>query len=349
MGIKNLHKFLQKHAPQVYSEKHLSEYSGLKIAIDITLYLYKFKTTFRGKWVNAFLNMIALLKKFNIQGIFIYDTKAPEMKSAKIQERRLKRINAENRIKAINKAVDDFKNQGESDDTVILTQIMDKHSDKAMTLLRPTNPIAIPINLDVIQLEISRLEKQIVYISRWDIQTTKEILDILGMVHFDSPNEAETMASHLCCHKIVDAVLSNDTDVLTYGTPLFLSNLSRETVTEMRVENILDAIKMSQAQFIDLCIMCGTDYNNNIFRIGSEKAYGLLTSFGSIEEIRDNTKIDVSILEHVQVRELFLVPTEMEKFDLTESPVDMDKLEIFLVTHNCSPEFLNTLVVKNEI
>ncbi len=348
MGIRNLNKFLQKHAPQIFSEKHLSEYSGKRIAIDITLYLYRFKTSHRGKWMNAFLNMIALLRKFSIQCIFIYDTKAPDMKYAKIQERKLRRATAEKRIQDIQTAIDEWNAHGESEHTEILTLIMEKHSNHSLMLLQPINVIAIPIKLDVILMELSRLEKQIVYISRQDIQSTKDILDILGIVHFDSPNEAETMASHMCCHGLVHAVLSNDTDVTTYGTPVFLSNLNREMVTELKIVDILESTELTLSQFRDLCIMCGTDYNNNIYRIGSEKSYRLIKKYGSIEEIRDQGGVDVAILEHEQVRELFRVPETLPELDLQERPTDMIKLQEFLTVHHCNSDLITSLM-KNEI
>ena len=51
----------------------------------------------------------------------------------------------------------------------------------------------------------------------------------------------------------------------------------------------------------NLCILCGTDYNKNIYKVGPKKAYDLLKKHESI----DNFTIDTSILNHIRVRELF--------------------------------------------
>ena len=41
MGIKNLHSFLRSKCPEIYETVHLSEFSYRKIAIDISLYMFK--------------------------------------------------------------------------------------------------------------------------------------------------------------------------------------------------------------------------------------------------------------------------------------------------------------------
>ena len=47
---------------------------------------------------------------------------------------------------------------------------------------------------------------------------------------------------------------------------------------------------MTYEQFRDLCIMCGTDYNKNIERVGPETAYNALIEHNTsnIDEQNDN-------------------------------------------------------------
>ena len=53
MGIKNLNKFLKKHCPDVFVESDLSNYAYKKIAIDISLYIFKYKAIFRETMVGC--------------------------------------------------------------------------------------------------------------------------------------------------------------------------------------------------------------------------------------------------------------------------------------------------------
>ena len=89
MGIKNLNQFLRKNCPNIYVEKHLSNYAFKKIAIDISLYMFKYKTIFGDNWVDAFINLISCLRRNEIHCVFVYDGKAPPDKE-KEQEKEMK-------------------------------------------------------------------------------------------------------------------------------------------------------------------------------------------------------------------------------------------------------------------
>ena len=95
MGIHNLHKFLRKQCPHVYEPIFISNYRSKKIAIDISLYICKYKSTYGINWLSAFLNLIACLRNNEINCVFIYDTgcvpeKNEEKKARSIQREKLK-------------------------------------------------------------------------------------------------------------------------------------------------------------------------------------------------------------------------------------------------------------------
>ena len=343
MGIRNLSKFLQKHIPNLYQQRPLRDYSGQKFAIDILLYMYKFKTIYKGRWLQGFVNMIMLLKRNNIQGIFVYDTKSPALKSARVQERKDRRSQATRKIEVIKSAFEEYEKSGHTIVSPVLTQIIEKHVKQISRLLRPMDMEKFIIDPVLVQQEIARLEKQIIYVSSNDIALTKELLDLLGMVHINSETEAETLCAFMCCHGQVDAVLSNDTDVMVYGTPTFLTNLTKDIVTEIKFPSLLEGVGLTYDEFRDFCILCGTDYNNNIYRIGSEKAYKYIKNHSSIENIRDKVPVDVTVLNHESVREIFTVPTELKTMDLTEKPPNMERLEIFLVENRCNQDIMKYL------
>ena len=93
MGIKNLHKFLRKYAENAYRDIHLSAYMGKRVAVDANIYLFKYKSAFKERWVYNFVHLIALLKHAQLDLVFIYDTKAPVEKDLKKYERKLRKHN----------------------------------------------------------------------------------------------------------------------------------------------------------------------------------------------------------------------------------------------------------------
>lgn len=219
MGIKNLHTFIRQHAPQVYNTIDLSEYGGKKIAVDISIYLYKYKSLYRNKWLNSFLNLIVAFRRHNITPVFVYDTKAPIQKQNKKQERRNRKINIEKKIKLIQHDLETYEQTGQVSE--LLTQINTKRQRAVYRLL----PNDTPFNKNTAITEMNSLKKQITNVYKTDITLTKEVLGMLNIPFFNAEMEGETTCAHLCCLGKVDAVLSDDTDVLAYGTPVFLTRL----------------------------------------------------------------------------------------------------------------------------
>ena len=149
--------------------------------------------------------------------------------------------------------------------------------------------------------------------------------------------EAETTCVDLCKRGIVDAVLTEDTDVLAYGVDIFLSKIDtkNETICIISYEDILSHLNLNNRQFTELCIMCGTDYNTNINKVGPSNAFKLLTKYGSIDNIALETEYDISCLNHKRVLELFenYTKSEVDKIPNCGKP-NFEMLEEFLVKKN---------------
>jgi flap endonuclease-1 len=169
----------------------------------------------------------------------------------------------------------------------------------------------------------------------------------MDVPYAQAESEGETTCSHLCVLGKVDAVISEDNDVLAYGAPFLLTkiNTDTETVMEISLERVLEDLEISKETFTDLCIMCGVDYNTNIPNYGPAKSYKMLKILGSIDKITD---IDVSILKHERCRELFSVPKtidydikycgepnygELEKF-ISKNGINGDRRGLFKIDMN---------------
>lgn len=340
MGIKNLHKFLKRHIQpdsKLYKESHLSEWKDKRIAIDTNIYLYKFKGMNKDNWMSTFALFIARFRKYNIDCICVYDTKAPIEKNARKEERKQRKKTVEQRKNAIEDAIQEYKDTGVISSVLqeISAKVPQQHHHRLLFPSEEKGDVVPNISEEAVYKEINSLEYQMVNVSREDIQLSKELLRHMGVAYIDSENEAETLCAHLCVDNQVDAVLSDDTDVLVYGTPRFLTkfNMKTETFVEMNIETILAELELTQEQFVDLCILSGTDYNDNIPNIGSEKAFKLVQKHGSIESIQEaKPDIDwVGILNYVRIRDLFRVPQRVMKVHLNCSvPPSREELCVFL-------------------
>ena len=308
MGIKNLSQFLKKR--EIYELKTIDVLRYKKIAIDTPMFLYKFKSAFEPKsteWLGCFLNLIVFLRKHDIHPIFVFEGKSPPEKAETQKIRREQRDKIVDKTDTIETSLNCYETTG----TVNLAlseiqQFISKKSIKKTLLVREKS-----INVKEIRDEITRRRRFEVSIKPEDILNLKELLDITGVCHIQSMGEAETDCVSLFYSKIVDYVVSEDTDVFAYHggdderqiTSIVNFNVSGDTptFTQISKQKILDTLKLSSESFRDFCIMCGTDYNKNIFKIGVEKSYVFLSNFKCIE----NIPIDCETLKHTMVRELF--------------------------------------------
>lgn len=337
MGINNLNTLLRKHCPKIYEEIHISEYAYKKVAIDISLFLCKYKAICGDNWILAFLNLVACLRRNEIHCVFIYDSGAPPEKDDERAERAKQREKNEEKVYELEISLENYYNTGEIDDKLkdFYEKIKDKTTPPKRLLSRVKKQETIDI--ETIQKKIDKMRNNILKISNEDFLLTRELFTILNIPFYDAPMEAETCCSDLCKRGIVDAVLSEDTDVLAYGTPIFLSKIdtSNDTCLQIRYSDILDNLGFDYIQFLDLCIMCGCDYNKNIPKVGPETAFKHIKKYYSIDEIEVKTDLDISILNHKRTRDIF---TNYKKIDLEYIPFcgspNFELLELFITKHN---------------
>jgi flap endonuclease-1 len=343
MGINNLNKFLRKNCNNVFNEIHISEYAYKKVAIDISLFLCKFKAACGDNWISAFINLISCLRRNEIHCVFIFDNGCPDEKLGEREERKKQQDNMRKKISDLEDSLDEYKKTGFIND--LLKELQEKISkdknniiQKRLLNSKHSNGINKPpsFDLNLIEEKIKKMRNYILNISKSDFDLAKELFKILNVPFYDAPLEAECACADLCKRGIVDAVLTEDTDVIAYGSNIFLSKIdtSNDTCVQIIYEDVLKSLKLNEKELLDLCIMFGCDYNKNINKVGIETSYKHILKYRSIEEISKQLSIDVSILNYKRTRELF---TDYEKLKIENIPFcgvpNFELLENFIAKH----------------
>jgi 5'-3' exonuclease len=284
-------------------------------------------------WLSAIINLVTCLRRNHIHSCFIYDTSAPEEKKKERDERKEKREKLDRKIFDLEMALEKAKNTGEIDQ--ILKDLMSNSSSTSKKSLLLGKEIEKKYSIRDIDYEVERIKKQSVKFNSTTLALSKELFDTLGIPYFQAHMEAETTCADLCKRGIVDYVISEDTDVLAYGAPFLITkiNTSENTCVIVEYESILKALEFTPEQFLDFCIMCGTDYNKNINKVGPKKAYQLMKEFESIDNL-DTKVYDISILNHKRSRELFRDYKRFEESVPYCKPPNFEKLGKFLFVNN---------------
>jgi 5'-3' exonuclease len=343
MGIKNLSQFLRKR--EVYETLDISVLKYTKIGIDVPMFLFKFKgicDPATNDWLGCFITLIAFLRKHDIHPIFVFEGKAPPEKIPVQEERREQRQKLVDKTCSLIEDLNEYIGTGVV--TPLLLQTWEKIKFKNNKSLLTKKPLTKSfINVEAIKDEISRRKRFEISITSEDINNLKELLDLMGVSWIQSRGEAETDCVSLFYGGIIDYIVSEDTDVLAYfnrkqenETKVIISfNMHDLTFVQISKQKVLNTLNLTSESFRDFCIMCGTDYNKNIFRVGTETAYKFITDRYNIE----NVPLDTTILNHIRVRELFKAKPNLKLHDrvkwcrLPESNF-VDELGMYVFVHH---------------
>lgn len=334
MGIKNLHQFLRKHCAEAYVTQPLSAYRYKKLAIDASLYMFKYKTAAGERWISCFISLLAALRKNEVHPVFVFDNGAPVEKQQERAARQESRQKIRDKAQELSEALREYDLTGEI--SQCLMDVMEKNTaSKEKRLLGNHARKSDIFDRKTIENELRKLESQSVHISKEDFILLRELCNIMNVPIVEAPDEAEKKCTELCKGSSVYGVITEDTDVLAYGCPIFLTSIQyhKAECTELAIDDILDCLELSYESFRDLCIMCGTDYNKNIFKVGPEKAYALIKQYGTIDGIVENTQYDTAILNHKRVRELLTATPDTTSIPFCKVP-DFSELDRFLFENN---------------
>jgi hypothetical protein len=229
MGIKHLNRYLTETCDNHAIKKiHLSKFSGKKIAVDASIYLYKFIG--ENKLIEYMYLMVSIFKNYGVEPIFIFDGASPPEKKELLDERRENKRLAEKKYKSI-------KNQMEAvDDSEDKTEMMN---------------------------EMEKLKKQFIYIRESDYKAVKQLLDDSGVHWIDAVGEADELCAHLMHTGQVYACLSEDMDMFAYGCCRVMRHFSllKHNVLFYDLEQILCQLQMNVQEFRHVVVLSGTDYN----------------------------------------------------------------------------------------
>ncbi len=293
MGIKDLNKILKVKCQSALNVRPLSAFMGYRVAIDTSIFLYKFMYIY-GNITDGLVRLTILLLKNGILPVYILDGKPPKEKSDVLKDRKERRdemILVSKVLKDVREAKDHNPSIAKIDLEETIQESVKKNAKRDV---ENVNELFSSQELDLINRgsvedldkHCEAIEKKIIQIRREDIENVKELMRLFGVPCIIAQSEAESLCAVLCKRNIVDAVLSEDMDVLATGGKVLLKNLSMEkggSVVEVCLEGVLSELEMNYDQFLDMCILCGCDYTSKIMGIGPIHAHKLMKKYGCIE------------------------------------------------------------------
>ena len=293
MGIRNLNRYLRDNCPESIRCINMADISGKRIAVDISIYLYKYEAD------NALLEnmyvMLSIFRHYNIIPIFIFDGKPPPEKKALLLKRKENREDAQKEYNKLKKQLE----LKDDDDKQEIISTMDQ------------------------------LKRQIVQINKKKIERVKDLIRAYGATYYDAPGEADELCALLVTKKKVWACLSEDMDLFVYGCNRVLRyfSLIGHTAVLYYIKGILEELNMTQQEFKEICVLSGTDYNINADRNNENVSLSLTLKY--FKKFKKSNKTDVLfydwLIENTEyISDLNLLNKINEMFNLDVKHYNLD-------------------------
>ena len=236
MGIQYLNNYIKKNTnPGSTIKITFAELSNKIIAIDTSIYLYKF--SLNNTLLENIYVMISLFKQHNIIPIFVFDGVPPKEKENIIKKRQADKNIAKQKCEQLQE------------------QLFNSTDINEQTILNEN---------------ISSLKKRCIKLKKHDIEKVRNLMNAFGVYYMDAEGEADELCAKLVITEKAYACLSEDMDLFLYGCPRVLRYMSLTTSTFIiyYLNKILQDLNLSLKEFKQICVLSGSDYiTNNPFNL----------------------------------------------------------------------------------
>lgn len=308
MGIRLLNKYIKTNCKNGVSVIKMEDLRGKYIAIDTSIYLYRFLQ--EEVLLENFYLLLSLFKFYNITGIFVFDGKPPEEKYKLIEKRNNVKEEAREKYRELE---------------VKMNEINDNEYEKE--------------EKNVLQNEMVELKKKFVKLERYHIDSIKKLITASGESYIEAEGEADQLCAKLVIKKIAYACLSEDMDLFLYGCPRVLRYLSllNESMVLYNLSEILKELEISLNDFRQICVLSGTDYNNDDNGLDLYKSVEFYKSYKNDEKnnnidfytwLDNNMKGLINIIELYLINNMFLLDNvNLKRYKINRTLIDKDNIK----------------------
>ncbi|KAI9270967.1 PIN domain-like protein [Helicostylum pulchrum] len=322
MGVLGLTGILTRYAPNSVRQVSANTLAGKTIAFDASCHLNKFmygEEQVAHKHIYGFYQLARFCQLNQITPIFVFDgahrleAKHLEYKkrararnktnhSLRLEKDQALRLDVwsgvtdmtseelADKIKELQAALADTENTDRYTKTVRSLVMREDLLVSDLFNSKLTKPLLKELKRDTRQM-VHSLEKRSLRITQKMRTECQDFLKALGFVCFTCENhEAEAMCANLSKVGRTSATVSEDLDTLVFGDAPILRYFFSKGRPILSIDPTIARrdLGLSRESFIDLCILCGTDFSGTIRGIGPHRALQWIQKYGTIENVLQN-------------------------------------------------------------
>lgn len=317
MGIRNLMLLIKKYAPGSYQPIEMNSLKGKTVAIDGTYLLCKFWYGREEEMIPQIYRYLSFLKEKEVKGIFVFDANGSvDAKKLAHAKRTKSKERYEKFVTTVEEHFPEFKDDVQLSIPVLerahkcLNHLRDQGLEgeklrtnfgKQLQELIEESEEGMVNDEDYQKLEttVVKMKKKTKFLS---IEAKKQVIGVLD--HFRVPYmytpplaEGEQVCGALVQQKYADYVASDDTDSAVYFDEKILRDfMPKGQVMQLDPKQMIKEMGVTREQFIEIAVLCGSDFAEGIKGIGYNRAFNLIKNH--YHDNREEFKLAKRIFEN---------------------------------------------------
>lgn len=159
------------------------------------------------------------------------------------------------------------------------------------SFLSETSGRSLPEMQQEVDAEVEALRQERARLRRSDEEITSQMtaeiqamLRLFGLPYITAPMEAEAQCAQLASQRLVDGIITDDSDVFLFGgTPVYRHMFNHQRMVECyRLPDMARELGLDQQRLIQLAFLLGSDYTEGLLGVGPVLAMEILSVFGSL-------------------------------------------------------------------
>lgn len=263
MGIKNLSKAIRRFAPDAVREVTLDDLAGMRAAVDVAIFMYKFKFVGMDP-ADGLRQQVGRFRAHGIEPAYFFDGLPCAAKGAEITQR--------------SQAREGFRD-ALSDEQAKVRAL------RCKDLSTVTDPLSM---IAAAETRLARSRRRVSgKPTRRDYAEARRVLTKLGVRCYQSRNDGEKACAWAVRTGLCDFVASEDFDCVPYDAGLLVTGVGRATMTAYDVAAIRAGFgDWTAEQVVLFCVLLGSDLCATRIRgIGPVRAKALVDSHGTLDAL----------------------------------------------------------------
>ncbi|CAO3609604.1 unnamed protein product [Cunninghamella echinulata] len=172
--------------------------------------------------------------------------------------------------------------------------------------------------------------------------------------YIQAPFEADAQLTFLCKKGFVDAVITEDSDLLIFGCPTLLYKLSPYgeviQVCQKDLNNLkeIDISTWDLDKFRHMCILSGCDYLPSLSGIGLKVAYKLLSQYKTIDKVLTHLRNSGQMKNHPNYEQTFEHAINAFKHQYVYHPFEKKCVRMIPPEKETALDYLGTVTVSGK-